>query len=303
MPTDTAEPALTEPTLTVDELAARAGVTVRTIRFYGSKGLLPPPVIGPRRVGHYGPEHLSRLGLIEELQRQGMTLSAIERYLEQLPAGLSAHELAIHRAVVATWAPGPPDRATRAELERRAGRRLSDEDIDRLAAMGVIARSGSGPRDDSGPAAYAQSGSNGAGEESGAADASAAADAAAAAEAPGTDDVGEAPDADTAQDVGVFRLDPSLLRLGVQLLDVPIADETILAARTVLLEHARAVAHELTQLFRDEVWDADRERQSDPDHVAAMKSLSADMQPIVVQALVTAFQRSLREELRDAFQA
>ncbi|CAM5310694.1 hypothetical protein SALBM135S_09843 [Streptomyces alboniger] len=31
-----------EPTLTVDELAARAGVTVRTIRFYGTRGLLPP---------------------------------------------------------------------------------------------------------------------------------------------------------------------------------------------------------------------------------------------------------------------
>ncbi|RBL82271.1 transcriptional regulator, partial [Streptomyces cavourensis] len=32
-----------EPTLTVDELAARAGVTVRTVRFYSTRGLLPPP--------------------------------------------------------------------------------------------------------------------------------------------------------------------------------------------------------------------------------------------------------------------
>lgn len=31
-----------EPTLTVDELAARAGVTVRTVRFYSTRGLLPP---------------------------------------------------------------------------------------------------------------------------------------------------------------------------------------------------------------------------------------------------------------------
>src|SRR6478672_10326489 len=63
-----------EPTLTIDELAARAGVTVRTVRFYGTKGLLPPPVIGPRRVGHYGQQHVARLALIEELQHQGMTL-------------------------------------------------------------------------------------------------------------------------------------------------------------------------------------------------------------------------------------
>ncbi len=60
-----------EPALTVDELAAQAGVTVRTVRFYSTRGLLPPPVIGPRRVGRYGREHLARLALIEELQGQG----------------------------------------------------------------------------------------------------------------------------------------------------------------------------------------------------------------------------------------
>src|SRR5690242_15045348 len=85
---DTATTDTEDPTLTVDELAARAGVTVRTVRFYGTRGLLPPPVLGPRRVGHYGPEHLSRLALIEELQHHGMTLSAIERYLRQLPPDL-----------------------------------------------------------------------------------------------------------------------------------------------------------------------------------------------------------------------
>ncbi|MEU1014327.1 MULTISPECIES: MerR family transcriptional regulator [unclassified Streptomyces] len=235
-----------EPTFTVDELAARAGVTVRTIRFYGTRGLLPPPVIGPRRVGHYGQDHLSRLALIEELQHQGMTLAAIERYLEQLPADLSAHDLAIHRALVASWAPESAEDVSRAELERRAGRPLSGADLDRLAAMDVIAYG---------------------------------------------------------EDSGTYRVDPGLLRLGVQLLGVPIAHETILAARTVLLEHTREAAHELTRLFREEVWDPYREREADPDHVAAMKSLSAHMQPMVVQALVTAFQRSLREELREAFRA
>ncbi|MDQ0939454.1 MerR family transcriptional regulator [Streptomyces sp. V1I1] len=233
-----------EPTLTVDELAARAGVTVRTVRFYSTRGLLPPPAIGPRRVGHYGPGHLSRLALIEELQHQGMTLAAIERYLEQLPEDLSAHDLAVHRALVASWAPDSAEEASHADLERRAGRSLSEEDIDRLAAMGVLERAG---------------------------------------------------------DADGYRLDPGLLRLGVQLLDVPIAHETILAARTVLLEHTRSAAHELTRLFRDEVWSPYRERESDPEHVAAMKSLSAHMQPMVVQALVTAFQRSLKEELRAAF--
>ncbi|MFE1962425.1 MerR family transcriptional regulator [Streptomyces sp. NPDC059479] len=239
------------PTLTVDELAARAGVTVRTVRFYSSRGLLPPPVIGARRVGHYGPEHLSRLALIEELQRQGMTLAAIERYLEQLPPDLSARDLAIHRALVASWAPDSPEDATRAELESRAGRALTEDDIDRLAAMGALAR----------------------------------------ADRPNT----YRPD--------TYRLDPALLRLCVELLDVPIAQETILAARTVLLEHTREAARKLTRMFRDEVSPSYERDASGPEQIAAVKSLSAHMEPLVVQALVTAFQRSLKEELRAAFQA
>ncbi|SPE64002.1 Mercuric resistance operon regulatory protein [Streptomyces netropsis] len=233
-----------EPTLTVDELAARAGVTVRTVRFYSTRGLLPPPEIGPRRVGHYGPDHLSRLALIEELQHQGLTLAAIERYVHQLPPDLSAHDLAIHRAMVASWLPDKAEEATRAQLERRAGRALSEEDIDRLTALNVLERMGE------------QEGASGAGD--------------------------------------AFRVDPGLLRLGVRLLDVPIALETILAARTVLLEHARSTARELTRLFEGEV---------DTGNIEAMKSLSAHMQPLVVQALVTAFQRSLKQELRAMYAA
>ncbi|MEV7565921.1 MerR family transcriptional regulator [Streptomyces tanashiensis] len=234
------------PVYTVDELAARAGVTVRTVRFYGTRGLLPPPAIGARRVGHYGQDHLSRLALIEELQRQGMTLAAIERYLEQLPPDLSAQDLAIHRALVASWAPESAETITRRELERRAGRTLTEQDVDRLAAMGVL---------------------------------------------------------DCTDDADTYRLDGALLRLGVELLDVPIEHETILASRTVLLEHARAAAQELSRLFRDEVWSPYRESGEDPDHLSAMKSLSAHMQPMVVQALLTAFQRSLSEELRSAFRS
>ncbi|MDH6212954.1 MerR family transcriptional regulator [Streptomyces pseudovenezuelae] len=218
-----------EPTLTIDELAARAGVTVRTVRFYSTKGLLPPPVIGPRRVGHYSGEHLDRLALIEELQHQGMTLAAIERYLQQLPPDLSAQDLAIHRAVMSSWAPETLETLTRAELRERAGRELSDHDVERLGAMGVV-RS----REDA------------------------------------------------------YLVDIGLLRLGVRLLDVPLSEEAILASRRVLIEHSRAAAHELSELFRGEV----RERDA-----RAVRSLSAHMEPLVLQALLTTFQRSLKEEL------
>ncbi|MGI5340991.1 MerR family transcriptional regulator [Streptomyces sp. CA-181903] len=258
MATETEEPEL----LTIDELAARAGVTVRTIRFYSTRGLLPPPALGPRRVGHYGPGHLSRLALIEELQHQGLTLAAIERYLHRLPDDLSAHDLAIHRAVVASWVPDGTEEITHAELERRAGRPLTEDDIAKLAAMDVLERR-PGPWD-SGGAGGSDDG-------------------------PGT---GEA---------ARFRVDPGLLALGTQLLAVPAPLGTVLTARTVLLDHARATAHELTRLFHEEVWGPYEARETDPAEVEAMKSLSAHMQPLVVQALVTAFQRALREELRRTY--
>ncbi|MEU6477259.1 MerR family transcriptional regulator [Streptomyces sp. NPDC047017] len=222
-----------EPALTIDELAARAGVTVRTVRFYGSRGLLPPPAIGPRRVGHYGGDHLARLALIEEMQHQGMTLAAIERHLRQLPPGLSPHDLAVHRAVVASWAPESVETVTRRELARRAGRPLGDDEVERLAAMDILA---------------------------------------------------------LAPDGASFRVDTGLLRLGVELLDVPLSEETVLAARTALIAHARAAARELSGLLRDAVAERDTED---------VKSLSAHMHPLVVQALLTTFQRSLKEELRE----
>jgi DNA-binding transcriptional MerR regulator len=228
------------PQLTVDELAARAGVTVRTLRFYAAKGLLPPPELGPRRVGRYGPEHLGRLELIEELQRQGLTLAAIERYLAQLPDDIGSLDLAIHRALVASWTPEAAEEADRAQLSRRAGRTLSDADVDRLAAMGALHR---------------------------------------------TDD----PD--------VFKIDPGLLPLGVRVLDVPIPLETLLAARAVVRLHSRATAHDLHRLFRDTVWKPYRESGPDPAELERMKLLTDEIQPLLVQALVTAFQRSLAEEL------
>jgi DNA-binding transcriptional MerR regulator len=233
MTTDTGEP-----TLTIDELAARAGVTVRTVRFYGTKGLLPPPELGPRRVGHYGRDHLARLALIEELQQQGMTLAAIERYLDRLPPGLSPHDLAIHRAVVASWAPDTVETVTREELQRRAGRELDDDEVARLAAMDVV----------------------------------------------------RADDGDGGDGGDGYRVDLGLLRLGVRLLDVPLSQEAILASRQVLVEHSRAAARELARLFHDEV--AERDARD-------VRSLSEHMRPLVVQALLTTFQRSLKEELRE----
>jgi DNA-binding transcriptional MerR regulator len=74
----------TEPRYTIDELADLAGVTVRTVRYYVSQGLLPVDVTpgpGPK----YDDGHLARLRLVKRLQRDHLPLAEIRRRLEDLP--------------------------------------------------------------------------------------------------------------------------------------------------------------------------------------------------------------------------
>lgn len=123
--------------LTVDELAARAGVSVRTVRFYASRGLLPPPRLRGR-LGLYGGDHLARLDLIRELQTLGFTLSAIERHLERIPDDASPDDLALQRALLAPWTSDQSEDLDRHELNQRAGRPLDDHLIDQLVALGIV---------------------------------------------------------------------------------------------------------------------------------------------------------------------
>jgi DNA-binding transcriptional MerR regulator len=62
--------------LSVDELARRAGLPVRTIREYQTMGVLPPPE-RRGRVGVYRTTHLLRLELIGRLQQRGYSLAGI----------------------------------------------------------------------------------------------------------------------------------------------------------------------------------------------------------------------------------
>jgi DNA-binding transcriptional MerR regulator len=90
--------------LTVDELAARVGVTVRNLRAYSARGLLPAPrMVG--RTGYYGREHVARLLLVREMLAEGYSLAMIERTLASAPATASSATLALHRALLAPWLP------------------------------------------------------------------------------------------------------------------------------------------------------------------------------------------------------
>lgn len=126
-------------TLTIAELAARTGVSVRTIRFYAGMDLIPPPRV-EGRVGRYDERHIARLELVRDLQGLGFTLAAIERYLARIPLDRSPEDLALHRALLSPWLPEDPRTVDRAELDARAGRAVTDADLDRLVELGVLHR-------------------------------------------------------------------------------------------------------------------------------------------------------------------
>jgi len=65
----------------VEQLAAACEVSVDTVRYYQSRGLLAPPV-REGRVAWYGPEHIERIRDVRGLQRKGLTLAAIKRVVE-----------------------------------------------------------------------------------------------------------------------------------------------------------------------------------------------------------------------------
>ena len=123
--------------LTIDQLAARVGMTVRNVRAYAARGLIAPPrLVG--RTGYYGPQHVARLTLVREMLAEGYSLSMIERTLSHAPATSSVATLALHRAMVAPWLQDEPEEMDTAEIASRAG---VDEDpwvADELAALGVI---------------------------------------------------------------------------------------------------------------------------------------------------------------------
>ncbi|RLV48559.1 MerR family transcriptional regulator [Nocardioides mangrovicus] len=105
--------------LTVDELAAATGTTVRNTRYYAGLGLLPPPV-RRGRVAYYTPEHRARLELVRALQEHGFTLSAISTYLDRLPDDATVEDLALQRVMLTSWQSAPEQARTHSRLRERA---------------------------------------------------------------------------------------------------------------------------------------------------------------------------------------
>ena len=71
----------------IGTLAAAAGTTTKTLRFYEQSGLLPQAERSPNGYRDYGPEALSRLEFIRRGRAAGLTLAEIRGVIDVRDAG------------------------------------------------------------------------------------------------------------------------------------------------------------------------------------------------------------------------
>ena len=223
--------------ITLDELTKRVGMSVRNVRFYTTKGLVPAPIRRGRR-GYYSAEHVVRLEMVRELQAHGFTLAAIEGYMSRIPPSASPETIALHRTLLAPWMAELPETISRRELVRRAGRALSDEELATLNALGIVFP--------------------------------------------------------TKQ--GKFQVAVAHLSVGVALLDLGVPPEAAIAAQDIFTAHGRAIAEELSELFKQQLWPAYKEAGLSPEQ---LREMVERFKPVSVAALVTAYESAIDEAKRE----
>jgi DNA-binding transcriptional MerR regulator len=228
--------------LTVDALAARVGVTVRNVRAYSARGLLPPPrMVG--RTGYYGREHVARLLLVREMLAEGYSLAMIERTLAAAPPTASSATLALHRALLAPWLPPEPELTTGAELAARAGVPEDPAIVDQLVGLGVVER---------------------------------------------------------LDDGGLRVLDPALLTAGLQVVELGVSPEELIAAQARVNEHARQIAETYVQMFLRSGWKGVAEAGAPPQQLERIRATVARLQPAAAQALLAAFRTEMAAAVEGA---
>ncbi|MGW7413227.1 MerR family transcriptional regulator [Streptomyces sp. NPDC054863] len=124
----------------IEDLAHRSGATVRTIRAYQDRGLLPTPERRGRS-NVYGDAHLARLRQIADLLDRGYTLASIKELLEAWDAGRGlGGVLGLVAEVGGPWTDEESARITRAELDARFGGRPNDAAVAEAVELGVLER-------------------------------------------------------------------------------------------------------------------------------------------------------------------
>ncbi|WP_369272121.1 MerR family transcriptional regulator [Streptomyces sp. R11] len=122
----------------IEDLAHLSGATVRTIRAYQDRGLLPRPE-RRGRANLYSDAHLHRLSQIADLLDRGYTLASIKELLEAWDAGRGlGGVLGLVAEVDGPWTDEEAVRISRAELEERFGGTPDDAAVAEAVELGVL---------------------------------------------------------------------------------------------------------------------------------------------------------------------
>lgn len=128
------------PEYRIEDLAHASGATVRTIRGYQDRGLLP----APERRGRsnvYGPAHLGRLRQISDLLDRGYTLASIKELLDAWDTGRGlGGVLGLVAEVHGPWTDERAGRITLAQLIAKFGGEADERAIGEAIELGILER-------------------------------------------------------------------------------------------------------------------------------------------------------------------
>ena len=123
---------------TIDALAHLSGIPGRTIRFYNTQGMLPPPIMRGR-VAYYNQEHLLVLSIIKELkEQQKLPLESIKQLLEiRARQGDVEMNLALKQRLLRPLSSNAQEvRLSKRVLMQQTG--VSEAQIDELLSQGLL---------------------------------------------------------------------------------------------------------------------------------------------------------------------
>ncbi|MER5517936.1 MerR family transcriptional regulator [Streptomyces sp. NPDC002763] len=121
----------------MEELAGLAGITVRTLRFYRERKLIPPPR-REGRIAWYDDHHLARLRTISALLERGHTLNGIAELAEAFDHGRDVADL----LGVGTPTEEEPVRLTPEELAARFEGEATPENLAAALDLGYLGTDG-----------------------------------------------------------------------------------------------------------------------------------------------------------------
>lgn len=95
---------------------------------------------------------------------------------------------------------------------------------------------------------------------------------------------------------GRFQVAGAHLSIGVSILDLGLPADAAVAAHEIFTAHGRAIADELTELFRTRVWPAYKESGLPPEQ---LRTMVERFKPLTIAALVASYEAAVNETKRE----